>query len=1234
MKKNKRFINLFIVAFLGFTSLVGAQSLDRPVIWANDAERDTILNRINQYSWASSVKSKTKSVVDAKVNIHISSPASILGTIPAFATDDNVSEANASSANGGHAKATLYAAYSGMLYYLTQEEKYAQFSADIVSYYVDAMVDMDVDKMATSGSYFYDARTSYGNFAIAYDFIYDFLNKTGTQVYNKSTAQMVAFDNAKAQRMIEKLASNALQEHSGADTHGKTVSNHPILRAPGALFCVMAVDDDTERERLFNVFWEAGTKKQNSFKNTILPMFGAQGIWPESLSYSFMPGVTMVLNTIDRFKPEMNVMASYKNILEGNFLFDYLRMPSRYFVRYGDSKRKIDQTSTLYRYALDIAHRRGYQDIELKAKVALRQSYNANGGYTPSVSTSTFNAFSAFPHLFWGVDVPAQLEASIDFNKPTVILEHAGIALQRNYTSVNNKYNGLCGIIGGAHYVHSHVTGIAMELYGQGYVMGPNAGLCASLADRSKPEHTDYFRLYAGNNTVIVNGTSHGIQSGSWNSNSYVWMNTTQNIAAEPKHLQDPISDNFSFATQFLDDNVNNCDQQRTLSTIRTSPTTAYYFDMFRSKSLDDNKFHDYVYHNIGDEMHIMDEDNRTIAVSATSKYQTYYNDGVKSPGWLFFDDTQHTDSIDEAVNVRFDLDDYGKYMHMLTPAGVKRQYTKAMGPATREAPGDYLERTTPILAIRQAGEAWNKPFVHIFEPSSSVLSSVRSVEHLYSGDQIVGAKVISAIDNKTVEDYVLCLPNASSSVVLDQYGISFTGRFAVVRYEQDVDTALTSLYIGEGDSISFGNFSLSTGDDNKGFKVFGGAPYFGRQLLFKDLIDKQEIPLGTNLSIEAVVGDDYSEVSLWANDTLNLGTKTEGPFIWSNLPFLTDMQNEFYTFTLKAKDGQGQDVYKTIMISTPGQEPNTSDGKPHAVPGRIQFEDYDLGGLNMGYFDLSPQQTSDYTYRDSDLVDLGLKGTVVASIESDEWLEYTVNVEQAGFYKMKVRHCTEGFPSVESFSVIQANTGDTLLSSFNGLFTGYYTYYEDVAGEFFLDRGEQDLRIAMLNPGAKLDYMIFEYLSPAYQLAVVSEHGTVNVSSGEQYHNNGTSITLNAIPDEGYVFKSWSGDYTGADNPLELTFNNADISLIANFEQSSAIDNASKSTIRVYPNPSSGSFTIDLQDNHRVSYNVFRMNGAKILSGHVLSKSTLSLSSFGAGMYLLELDSPQGKEIRRIMIK
>jgi GH25 family lysozyme M1 (1,4-beta-N-acetylmuramidase) len=63
-----------------------------------------------------------------------------------------------------------------------------------------------------------------------------------------------------------------------------------------------------------------------------------------------------------------------------------------------------------------------------------------------------------------------------------------------------------------------------------------------------------------------------------------------------------------------------------------------------------------------------------------------------------------------------------------------------------------------------------------------------------------------------------------------------------------------------------------------------------------------------------------------------------------------------------------------------------------------------------------------------------------------------------------------------------------------------------------------------------------------------VSGEGTVSPSGGE-YDLNST-VTLTAIPEDGWAFQNWSGDHVGSDNPLSLVMN-ADKTLTAAFVES-----------------------------------------------------------------------------------
>jgi len=797
--------------------MVNAQSLQHPIIYTTDAERPQLLKTIETYDWAQRIVTQLHQNVDPKLEVYGTNPAMILD-LPNFSNGkEEKHEFDATPCVAKHHEILSLASEAGMLYYITENTRYAQLSEDILTAYIDELASRDAKETTICGNAFLDPRTSYSHFALAYDFVYDFLQKENTTVYDASLNKRIPFENEKAQKALRNMIGNVLQEYGEADTHGKTVSNHPILTAPGALFMILCVADDTERERLFNVFWEKGTAHQNSFKNTILPIFSGQGLWPESLSYGFMPIISMTLNMVDRIKPELEVTKTSKHIFNGNFLNDYLRYPDRRFVRYGDSKRNADQTEKNYRYALHIAERRGYSDIKAKAQMALHQAYNAQSGYSPNIkSTSPYDQYQHL-QLFWGIDIPQQLDSGIDFDKKTVLIEHAGIALQRNSSKQNNELYGLAGIIGGAHYVHSHLTGIGMELYGAGYVIGPNAGLPPTVPERRIPLHEHYFRLYAGNNTVVVNGTSHGLDEGSWKGKANVWQNTVVNIASEPEHLEDGIAEEFNFATQFLSDTVNNATQERTLSTIRTSDTTGYYFDLFRSKSNDTNEFHDYIYHNIGDKTHIFDSNEEAMPLQKTDRYQNDIGDVVKSPGWRYFEETYITEATDGAIKIRFEIDYDDTYMHLFVPDGVTREYTQALAPPTREAKNGYVDKKTQVLAIRQKGEAWDNPFIGVFEPSKNQNSSIKKVAPLKDGTKIIGAIVTSQVGNTQITDIIISQDNKEAIYKNEELELNFKGRFGIVRTVAGIDKTKMILYIGEGKKLQFGKKELNTNTSHKG---------------------------------------------------------------------------------------------------------------------------------------------------------------------------------------------------------------------------------------------------------------------------------------------------------------------------------------------------------------------------------------------------------------------------------
>ncbi len=67
------------------------------------------------------------------------------------------------------------------------------------------------------------------------------------------------------------------------------------------------------------------------------------------------------------------------------------------------------------------------------------------------------------------------------------------------------------------------------------------------------------------------------------------------------------------------------------------------------------------------------------------------------------------------------------------------------------------------------------------------------------------------------------------------------------------------------------------------------------------------------------------------------------------------------------------------------------------------------------------------------------------------------------------------------------------------------------------------------------------------FALAVSGANGSVAVSPLQPSYNPGSTVTLTATPDAGFAFAGWSGDASGAVNPLGVTMS-ADKSIIASF--------------------------------------------------------------------------------------
>ncbi len=146
-------------------------------------------------------------------------------------------------------------------------------------------------------------------------------------------------------------------------------------------------------------------------------------------------------------------------------------------------------------------------------------------------------------------------------------------------------------------------------------------------------------------------------------------------------------------------------------------------------------------------------------------------------------------------------------------------------------------------------------------------------------------------------------------------------------------------------------------------------------------------------------------------------------------------------------------------------------------VPGIIQAEDYDFGGQDVGYHDNTPGNSWN-TYRDDD-VDIktisGESGYHIGSVESGEWLHYSLDVKTGGYYSINLRYTTPN-PNQQIRLLLDGVELDTVTLPDTGAWDNWQVF--NVGGYYFEKGNDQVFKIEMISPDgnyiADFDWMQF----------------------------------------------------------------------------------------------------------------------------------------------------------------
>jgi hypothetical protein len=246
---------------------------------------------------------------------------------------------------------------------------------------------------------------------------------------------------------------------------------------------------------------------------------------------------------------------------------------------------------------------------------------------------------------------------------------------------------------------------------------------------------------------------------------------------------------------------------------VKTGKTTGYYVDIFRSrKQRKGDKFHDYYYHNLGQSMQVMDISGSPLKL--TPSEQLAFAGGHLYALDYMWDKNSLRTNYDYQVEWEIDMPDGQDdvFMNLWMKGAEGREVFSIKSPPNKAFRGGgglpYDVDKAPYLtfAARQHGEAWEHPFVSVYEPftsnSGKSVASISGFNDENDNPEFVGVKVIHKSGR---EDLVFSTKNGE---VARYREVSTDASYALVSNETNEDFVL---FMGNGKLLNAHGYSVTS---------------------------------------------------------------------------------------------------------------------------------------------------------------------------------------------------------------------------------------------------------------------------------------------------------------------------------------------------------------------------------------------------------------------------------------
>ncbi|WP_316814230.1 hypothetical protein [Pedobacter heparinus] len=678
---------------------------------------------------------------------------------------------------------------AAFVYWITAEEKYAKFAADIFNtwligtYYMNPILDPGKSSGGPGGYEpggilgYYDYEQIHDDLsthtAVVYDFMADYLKKHNAPAVaatGKSYDEVAA---AVFKRFIE-----IGMVRGGKKGNWNVNGWEMIMPAILTLDANSSYADGKGKAYYLKYYTTESTPYHDALPDILAAYDPVTGLWPESPGYASGTISSLLKMALPLYKSGLNTISGNPMMQKAALsIFPWLDARGN-LVNFGDGRGgpgdygRFENLLTYYQWTND------QQNVNLAA-AALQQGIVA-GQYN--------RADGDWKNLCFNVArIPVSGKA-LSYARTAYSPVHRHLIQKNGNDSTNALMFTLYG--GYAKQKHMSPNGLALQLYGKGWALAPDA---SGYTSYWTPDY-NYHQSATGSNTILPGYTAGPIT-----------VNAVEPFIDSTAFTNSTALSSFcSFA------DVSAAEKRRTVAMIRTGTNTGYYVDIFRSGQQNN----DYLYHNLGKVLKLYGNDNKPLILKKIPDLDTVYNAAYsyfKKPEATMISEDINASWIISSVKPALVMDMWMKGAQQRELIRVQAPYTNLNAAVSPNKVNIAPDPTHAIIVRQNNVKGWEQPFVGVFEPHDDGAKSITGIQSLSDQKDLTALQV----NHKAAGIGSQIILHSVSPKKYNLPGqVSFMGTLGVI---SENNNGLQYLYLGKGNLLKSGKYGLEVEGKNGG---------------------------------------------------------------------------------------------------------------------------------------------------------------------------------------------------------------------------------------------------------------------------------------------------------------------------------------------------------------------------------------------------------------------------------